>query len=273
MMECDYNIHKSNSTYFSDVDVSRCHLISILCAPGIPAYKKRRASGEESAPFNIALGGVACFFHREIKPYEPYEMWSRVLTWDHKWVYFVTHFVKKGAKRPTGYLMHEERRSWFPFLKANKKPRVQEASDPVVISGTDKLARPKSDIFASSISKCVCKSGRKTVPPELFFQRCNLLPPKPEGSTATPSPSSDDSGLVDAPVGSASTISPDSVAELLEWSLTPEQEAPGEWTWEMIEAERQRGMKIASLMGGLDQIKEEFTGDSKPALGSYRDLF
>ncbi|RFU28926.1 hypothetical protein B7463_g7413, partial [Scytalidium lignicola] len=267
MLECDYNIHKSNSTYFSDLDVTRCHLLSLLCAPGLPAYKKRRASGEETAPFNIALGGVACFFQREIKPYEAYEMWTRVLGWDHKWVYVVTHFVRKGVKKPAGYLMHDQPRPWFSFLRG-KRGEVQETSS----SEGDQPVKSKSDIFAFGLSKCVFKSGRKTLPPELVFQRCQQLPLKPEDSTPESSSSMEDSGIIESSVGNSATISPGSVAELLEWSLTPEQDTVNEWSWEMIEAERQRGMKIAALMAGLDQLKEEFTGDSKPALGEYRDL-
>ncbi|KAH8814864.1 hypothetical protein F5884DRAFT_770245 [Xylogone sp. PMI_703] len=270
LLECDYNIHKSNSTYFSDLDVTRTHLLSLLCAPGLPAYRKRRASGEETAPFNIALGGVACFFQREIKPYEPYEMWTRILGWDHKWVYVVTHFVRKGVKKPAGYLMHEECRPWFSFLRG-RKSEVR----PSLKSESDQSLKPKSDIFAFGLSKCVFKSGRKTLAPELVFQRCQQLPltPKPEKSPETSTPSSDDAGITENTMANSTTLSPGSVAELLEWSMTPEQEPVNEWTWDMIEAERERGMKIASLMAGLDQLKEEFTGDSKLALGEYRDLF
>lgn len=36
--------------------------------------------------WSIMLGGVACSFKREIGIYEGYEMWSRILCWDRKWI-------------------------------------------------------------------------------------------------------------------------------------------------------------------------------------------
>jgi len=58
---------------------------------------------------------MAFFFLNEIKPYEGYELWTRVLCWDEKWVYTVKHFVKMAAVRPEGYLMNtgDGWSSWF----------------------------------------------------------------------------------------------------------------------------------------------------------------
>ena len=48
---------------------------------------------------SVALGGTSCVFKREIKPLQRYEVWSRVLTWDAKWLVLVTYFVKAGTHK------------------------------------------------------------------------------------------------------------------------------------------------------------------------------
>ena len=55
--------------------------------------------------FTMILGGTSCTWHREIKPYQPYELWTRVISWDDKWLYVVTHFVEAGMFRPDEYVM------------------------------------------------------------------------------------------------------------------------------------------------------------------------
>ena len=51
----------------------------------------------------MALGGVTCTFKRELKPYRKYEIWTRVLSWDEKWVYVISHIVKPDSANPTAY--------------------------------------------------------------------------------------------------------------------------------------------------------------------------
>ncbi|CAK40115.1 uncharacterized protein An09g01760 [Aspergillus niger] len=95
LLEIDYNMHKSNATYFTDLDINRVHLISSL-------FKDQLALGFSGGELNIALGSTACVFKREIKPYQAYEIHTRLLSWDEKWVYFVSHFVKTGGKKDKG---------------------------------------------------------------------------------------------------------------------------------------------------------------------------
>ncbi|TVY47923.1 Uncharacterized protein LOCC1_G001625 [Lachnellula occidentalis] len=74
LLECDYNLHKSNSTYFSDLDVSRSHLVCALLQPGIDRIQhnvqEKLVLDKEGRPvrggWGIMLGGVACSFKREI---------------------------------------------------------------------------------------------------------------------------------------------------------------------------------------------------------------
>ncbi|KAL8889543.1 MAG: hypothetical protein Q9215_003197 [Flavoplaca cf. flavocitrina] len=114
LLECDYNLHKSNSAYFADFDIGRLHLVMCLCRIGIvktglELWGKNGRKGPKSLGF--MMGGVNINFRREIKPAQAFEMWTRILTWDRKWIYTVTHFVKKGAMRPNGWLFQPWRNS------------------------------------------------------------------------------------------------------------------------------------------------------------------
>jgi hypothetical protein len=118
-MECDYNFHKSNSTYFSDLDITRSHLVCALLQPGIEKLQHNKREklvlDKNGKPvlgkWSIMLGGVMATFKREIGMYQGFEMWSRVLCWDRKWIYIVTHFVKKGTVKPSAYILTDG--SWF----------------------------------------------------------------------------------------------------------------------------------------------------------------
>ncbi|KAI4602780.1 hypothetical protein KJ359_007998 [Pestalotiopsis sp. 9143b] len=108
--EIDYRWHKSNSTYLADLDISRSHLVSHLVARAghlAARNSKSHLVMDPSDPikpargsFNIGIGAVHCAWKREIRPYQKYEMWSRIITWDRKWLFIMTHFVEKGAVKP-----------------------------------------------------------------------------------------------------------------------------------------------------------------------------
>jgi hypothetical protein len=108
----------------------------------------------------LVLGGVQCTFRKQIKPYQPYEMWTRVLSWDEKWLYVVTHFVPKGKFLPAGYELQS-------MPKTSKRTSTRDEAN-----GNDEAKR---DVFASAISRYIFKLGRKTVTPEDMFRRCGLL--------------------------------------------------------------------------------------------------
>ncbi|KAK9247956.1 hypothetical protein V1506DRAFT_530282 [Lipomyces tetrasporus] len=86
-MECDLNGHKSNSTYFSDLDNARTDLM-------VDVFKKmllgtRRESG--TWPY-LPLGAVVSIFRREIKPFAKYNIKSKIIGWDGKWLFVVSRF-------------------------------------------------------------------------------------------------------------------------------------------------------------------------------------
>ena len=150
-LECDYNLHKSNSTYFTDMDMSRGNFCLVL-------FGKPFNPIPGPTHFTMILGGTTCTWHREIKPYQPYELWTRVISWDEKWLYVVTHFVRAGAFRPDEFVMQ-------PWRRGRKQPRPAK----------DEAEMAKA-VFASSVARYVFKNNRKTIPPEQALGRAGLLP-------------------------------------------------------------------------------------------------
>lgn len=87
-----------------------------------------------------ALGAVTCNFTKEVRPFTRLKIWTRVLSWDSKWIYLISHFVEDTN---------------------TKSRRGGVGGQPVV--------------YAWSISKQVIKLGRQTITPEDFFSACGLL--------------------------------------------------------------------------------------------------
>ncbi|KAI9041977.1 acyl-CoA thioesterase [Aspergillus affinis] len=248
ILETDYNFHKSNSTYFSDLDIARTALATRLYTPGSTIVSKEldeellAASQREGKPaptrkaIYIALGSVFCSFKREIKPFERYEIESRLVAWDQKWMYILTFFLRpaktKGGKRT---------------------------------------------LLASALSKYVIKKGRLTVSPERVMRASGFLPLRPEGvevSAETPGTSSG----VGTPAGEglaamASGVDGSLVREVLKLedgvSTTPRETLEAErktnveswdadeWPWERIEQERLRGLKLVEGFANTDALLHE----------------
>lgn len=148
-IDCDYNLHKSNSTFFSDVDINRTQLMCSLFKHVLSKSSLIDRPEGRKYPIVMALGGTSCIFKREIKPLQKFEIWSRVLAWDDKWVYVVSYFVsaKKSASKQA---------------PSPKNGNINSLSN--------------GDILASCIARYVFKDRRVTVRPETIIQECGLLP-------------------------------------------------------------------------------------------------
>ncbi|KAI8633613.1 capsule polysaccharide biosynthesis protein [Xylariaceae sp. FL1651] len=239
LLEVDYNIHKSNSTYFADLDVSRSHLVTHLFARGCHALGNNAATKLVADPadparpargkFGVMLGGVQCSFKKELRPYQRYEMWSRVLSWDRKWMYIVTHFVEKGAVRP---------RSW----------------DAENCGATRTAASAPQDwerkIHASAVSKYVFKIGRLTVHPAVVIGASGMLPERPGGWVTEESDTAKLEGMTNGHAGS-------DAAESLAWD------------WERTEEERRKGLEYAEHFASLDGLLHRFDPGEDGALGRF----
>lgn len=213
------------------------------------------------------LGGVSCIFRREIKPYERYEIWSRILCWDRKWVYIVSHFVRKDYVRPKEYTLQPMKAIATGRGSAETKPKSDTLNQPLDTSPN--ATNPA--IFASAISKYVFKTGRLTIPPERILEAANLLPPSPSGHDtppATPSPEAAGGTRLDTHTASLLQEVGASADKRIDASLLPSR-GDEVWDWAKVEEERLRGLKIVELMAGLDSLQEEFTAEKWPALGEF----
>ncbi|KAF7589410.1 hypothetical protein BBP40_004314 [Aspergillus hancockii] len=167
LLECDYNLHKSNSTYFTDLDASRSHLLSRLCYDGLRVVERELSAEGKPGMMAAIIGSVTTSFKKEIRIFQQYEVWSRILTWDRKWLYIVTYFVQKGSVKPRGFATGTTSNNHAPrSAHSRKKSNVTE---PV--------------IFATAVSKYVFKKGRLTVPPEGLLRASGLLG---DGAMSTP---------------------------------------------------------------------------------------
>lgn len=243
LLEVDYNIHKSNSTYFADLDVSRSHLVSHLMARGIrallnnattrlvldPADPSRVARGK----FGVMLGAVHCSFKREIRPFQRYELWTRILSWDRKWLYMVTHFVEAGTVRPRSWAAG----SFGPTRKTATKPEDWEKK-----------------VFATAVSKYVYKIGRLTIHPAVIIDASGLLPERPDGWVSA---------------GSSGVATPaEPVVGNTDAAAKAEVEETG-WDWKRTEAERLKGWEYAQHFAALDGLSSKFDAGEDGALARW----
>ena len=240
LLDCDYNIHKSNSTYFTDLDIALGHAVGIVLRTGLERLNRDDQQGVPAelvkAPgqYNFALGGVSCFFHRQIEPLQAYDICTRLLTWDQKWIYFVSHFVRKGVIQPESYSMQPWKKS-----KAHSSRNDIEKTD------------LKPHIFATSIARFVGKKGRLTMTPDALLTYSRLIPPRVERG--------DESINGSLPALNGSVGAADE---------HPTEAKKDEWKWEDMDRERLRGLGLAkhfdALGGGLqseisiDEVLGEF---------------
>jgi hypothetical protein len=269
--DCDYNGHKSNSTYFLDLDVARAHLVGNIIRTGL---QRLNAGDEEGLPaevravkgkYYVALGAVGCFFQREVPPLARFEIYTRILSWDRKWLYLVSHIVKKGAIKPDSYVLQ-------PWKNKGKRRAVGDAKK----SDDREEEDLKKHVYATSIARYVMKKGRLTVNPEIILERSRLLPARPE-SVGLP-PRSEDSVVTtpaggDTPVGDKAGSGSEQIAAGVSEKLGGGAVVEGEdgWTWEHMEAERLRGLKMASHFDQLSGIHDEIRAGE--VLGQYSDWF
>ncbi|KAK7744559.1 hypothetical protein SLS53_003444 [Cytospora paraplurivora] len=245
LLETDYNLHKSNSTYFADLDVSRSHCISHLLRDGMRAIADNANTkvvvtqdGKVArGGMGIGLGGVFCSFRREVAPFQGYETWTRILAWDRKWVYILTHFVVKDKVRPTSW--DSGSRRWFGPLR-RRTATTAEAREG---EGQDF----QKYVIATAVSKYVFKVGRFTVNPSILMEQSGLLPERPGGWRSGPNEVGDEAQDVgDADLG-----------------------AEGDWDWARMEWQRREGMKFAEKFAALDGINGLFDGGEDGALGRF----
>lgn len=260
----------------------------------------RGAGATAKGSFEIRLGGVSCLFRKEIKPYEKFEVWTRVLSWDQKWLYVICHFVKPGVVKPKRYTLQPWRKG-----KPQQQQQQQEEQDHETEGSSSSRnesggngnptttpsssSSPHPAIFAAGIAKYVCKKGRLTIPPERVLRASKLLPPKPPADDPDPEPSPSPTlpatSMTPTPPESSSPNTAAAAVSLVDHAITPAHneedvvvesltaatvdDGDGEWTWERVEAERKRGLGVAEMWASLEGLSGEFSGDGAVVLGRY----
>lgn len=275
LLEIDHNIHKSNSTYFSDLDESRTALmVHMLSSTKFSPAELDKAGFK--GPFAVILGSVHASFLREIKPYERYEVRSRILGWDQKWILIGSVFVRpKNAKDRMREAKDRARRA-----------KLEGKSEAEIKVDQDENDRGEV-LLATCLSKYVLKKGRYTVPPERCWMSAGWMPEKPanlpvppaavdSSAVLTPDPEQMDGEvkITEADLRRRAQETAARATEKLEELQTNDEkeklnkadaacrQAASKWSWDNIEAERARGMKIAESWLGLDRsLKDQWQED------------
>lgn len=107
--EVDFYLHKSNSTYFEELDFNRTALMTRI-------FQKLGLG--KGFPY-VPVANVFTSFLKEIKPFERYQISSAVLCWDKKWIYIMSKYTKKDGKllcalSLTKYVLKEGRKTVPP---------------------------------------------------------------------------------------------------------------------------------------------------------------
>jgi hypothetical protein len=181
----------------------------------------------------VVLGATHVSFKREIKPYQSYEIWTRVLSWDRKWFYMVSYFVEKGAVKPRSW----DATSFGPTRTSKSKPEDWEKK-----------------VYATAVSKYVFKIGRLTVHPAIVIGASGLLPERP-------------GGWVDTNSGRESPF--ELVADNTEAADAKYEDKDTEWDWHRTEAERLKGLVYAKHFAAPDELASQFDGGEEGALGRW----
>lgn len=85
--DLDLNMHMTNARYFSVMDLGRVDLM-IRSGLARPMLRNR---------WQAVLGASMVRFRRPLKPFQRYELTSRVLCWDDRWF-----FIEQRAETPEG---------------------------------------------------------------------------------------------------------------------------------------------------------------------------
>ncbi|EXJ93819.1 hypothetical protein A1O1_02212 [Capronia coronata CBS 617.96] len=243
-LETDYNLHKSNSTYFSDLDESRTALMTKVLIPGLKRGSKNLEKEGHKGRLGVILGSVHTSFHHEIKPYERYEVRSRVLTWDRKWIVVGSWFIRPARKGREEVVLASALSKYVI-----KKGRFTVAPERG-FANAGWLPEKPDDHTTGAGQKRESSDDSETA----------LSVPTPEG--------------IPEPVLEAAVDATAEIVEKLEDAAEkvsrtqPAAKFPGpvatrtqvgEWDWHRIEKERVRGLRVAANWLALDkELLDEF---------------
>ncbi|KAM7211071.1 hypothetical protein V8F06_013549, partial [Rhypophila decipiens] len=158
--DIDINVHKSNSTFFVDADISRAALLSSLLSDGLANLPPLASGGKRPKAGMFLLAGVGCKFLRPIAPLEQFEVSSRILCWEEGpkgALFVVTYFLRSGMGKKLG-------------SQSGKEVEVQRG--PAALIKDEKL---RKGVFAVMVTRYVFKAGREGVAPEIVLRAAGLM--------------------------------------------------------------------------------------------------
>ncbi|WQF80821.1 Putative HotDog domain superfamily protein [Colletotrichum destructivum] len=154
--ECHFNMHKSNSTYFTDLDMLRAHLTGLIFSAML--WERHSTDGATCS----WARSLACS-KKTSKPQQTYELWTRVASWDDKWLYMITHFVVPSSRR-------RERSLASSSSQASGTERAKKGGSE---SPHDQPHKKNHEVLASGVTRMVFKKGRLTVTPAQAISACH----------------------------------------------------------------------------------------------------
>ncbi|KAJ5708740.1 hypothetical protein N7488_008541 [Penicillium malachiteum] len=234
--EIDFLGHKSNSTYLTDFDATRAYHISSLLRTGFHMWSERQLWP--------VLAGVQCIFRQPISPGQKYDIITRIVAWDDKSFYLLSHFVKKDSFVPS-QLSDKSRLSSARSLPANENLQTDD----------DHGNESRKQVLALALARMVLKSGQETVVPSLFFQDCGLLP-----SQSIPR-------RVSGALRNLPFLTDDPKSSSISTAFGSEKEK--EDLLATIESRRARGLLMAQNMNSLNEGIEFFDVNEREAYSKF----
>lgn len=83
--DLDLNLHMNNARYLSIMDLGR---VDVLLAGGLGLWGRRGRQPLVAASF--------CRYFKPLRPFQAYELHTRLAGFDEKWFYFEQRFIAKG---------------------------------------------------------------------------------------------------------------------------------------------------------------------------------
>lgn len=102
-LELDMYLHKSNSTYSIDLDIARTNVVTKIFQRFWYKYYDNE-NGEfkgvalSNMPY-VPVASIQCVFKKELRLYQRYNVKSKVLAWDEKWLFVLSKFVLPGSEK------------------------------------------------------------------------------------------------------------------------------------------------------------------------------
>jgi acyl-CoA thioesterase FadM len=85
-LDCDINMHMNNGRYLTLMDLGRTYFMAQMDMLWKLPKKK----------WFPVVGAVEIKYYRSLNPFQRFEIVSRVLTWDEKWIYLEQRFEAEG---------------------------------------------------------------------------------------------------------------------------------------------------------------------------------